>query len=547
MAIAAEDLQHELRREAQRRLEMLEQNRQRYDVDFPLFAQDCLTIRPKDGNLQLFRFNTVQRLLHYKLEQQIKRTGMVRAIVLKARQPGVSTYSTARYYHHVSRRPGRRAFILTHQDDATENVFAMVKRFHDNNPHAPETGKSNAKELYFPDLDSGFAVGTAGSKGVGRSFTFQYFHGSEVAFWPNAESHVDGSIQAVPRIAGSEIILESTANGIGGLFYNMTTAAMRGKNEYQLVFIPWFVHTEYTAEPPPHWDVPPEFADYALKHNLTLEQLYWAFLKNSEFASARGTDPNVLAAKFKQEYPTSAMEAFRSSREGGFIDPDLVDRARNTTVYDQSHAPVVFGCDFATGGDAPTEGKRKGQGEGGDSNYFIDRQGRQAGKRLNERFKEKDSVQVAIRLAGYIDKFQPEAVFMDAGGGGAQVFDMLRAKNYRNLHLVQFGGSPSDPRKYRNKRAEMWGNMRDWLKDDGGADIPDDDSLDGDLTAPWSKSDFNNVVTLASKDQIRKEFGFSPDGGDALGLTFAAPVRRRPVFTGAAAQSTNIGDHRAAY
>ncbi len=73
--------------------------------------------------------------------------------------------------------------------------------------------------MVFDALDSGYRVGTAGTEGVGRSETIQYFHGSEVAYWKNADSHMSGILQAVPEEDGTEIILESTANGIGGLFY----------------------------------------------------------------------------------------------------------------------------------------------------------------------------------------------------------------------------------------------------------------------------------------------------------------------------------------
>jgi hypothetical protein len=89
-------------------------------------------------------------------------------------------------------------FILTHEDAATQNLFEIVDRYHQHCPVAlrPSTGAANAKELNFNELDSGYKVGTAGTKGVGRSSTIQLFHGSEVAFWPNADSHAAGVLQA---------------------------------------------------------------------------------------------------------------------------------------------------------------------------------------------------------------------------------------------------------------------------------------------------------------------------------------------------------------
>ena len=158
-----------------------------------------------------------------------------------------------------------RAFILTHKQEATDNLFSMVERFHLNCPApvCPQIGRSNAKELAFSLLDSGYKVGTAGTEGVGRSDTIQYFHGSEVAFWKNADSHISGVLQAVPDEPGTEIILESTANGLGGLFYSMCKAAERGDSDYILIFLPWFWHGEYRKAPPRGWKAPAAFLKYA--------------------------------------------------------------------------------------------------------------------------------------------------------------------------------------------------------------------------------------------------------------------------------------------
>jgi hypothetical protein len=165
--------------------------------------------------------NAAQVYLHGQLEDQRARTGKVRALVLKGRQQGISTYIGGRYYWRVTHSRGIRVFILTHEQDATDNLFGMVERFHDHCPAAvkPITGAANAKELDFSRLESGYKVGTAGAKAVGRSQTVQLFHGSEVAFWPNAPTHFAGVVQAIPDLPGTEIILENSANGVGGEFH----------------------------------------------------------------------------------------------------------------------------------------------------------------------------------------------------------------------------------------------------------------------------------------------------------------------------------------
>ena len=167
---------------------------QRLKDDFPHYAAKCLKIRPKAGGLIPLELNRVQRIIHDRLERQLAQTGRVRALILKMRQPGCSTLVEGRYYWRVTKRHGVRAFILIHKQEATDNLFGMVERFHENcpGPVCPQTGKSNAKELAFPLLDSGYRVGTAGTEGVGRSDTIQFFHGSEVAYWKNADSHMSG-------------------------------------------------------------------------------------------------------------------------------------------------------------------------------------------------------------------------------------------------------------------------------------------------------------------------------------------------------------------
>ena len=101
------------------------------------------------------------------------------------------------------------AVLLEHFSDgvdATNNLFSIVERYHDDCPPVikPSTGASNAKELWSNKTESGYAVGTAGTKAVGRSQTIQLFHGSEVAFWPNAATHFAGVVQAVPDLPGQK-------------------------------------------------------------------------------------------------------------------------------------------------------------------------------------------------------------------------------------------------------------------------------------------------------------------------------------------------------
>lgn len=492
---------------------------QRLKDDFPHYAEKCLNIRPKRGSLIPFRLNSVQNIIHQKLEAQLAKTGRVRALILKARQPGCSTYVQGRFYHKVTHRRGVRAFILTHMQEATDNIFGMADRFQQECPKEvrPSTGRANAKELLFDRLDSGYRVGTAGTKGVGRSDTIQYFHGSEVAHWTNAEDHMTGALQAVPDEDETEVILESTANGVGGLFYTMCKAAERGDSEYQLIFISWFYHDEYEKEPPEGWQPPSAFRTYQEMHDLTEAQTYWAYIKNRDLALSLSADDAEICWKFRQEYPASAEEAFQTGGDESFIKSEAVARARKNTVEVNRGTPIVLGVDIARGGK--------------DKTRIIDRQGRKLGGHSNMTIDSDDLMVIAGTVAKEIERIKPAAVFLDVTGLGAGVYDRLNELNYgRIIHAINFSQKPIDERVYANKRAEMWGELRDWLDDPAGVDIPDDDSIHSQFCAPiWGKGatkyNSNGQILLEPKAAIKARLSFSPDAGDAAGLTFAEPVQ----------------------
>ena len=486
------------------------ENLQRLRDDFPEYAERCLRIRAKSGSIVPLELNRAQRYVHERLEEQRAKTGRVRALLLKARQQGFSTYIGGRFYWRASLNRGVRVFILTHEQDATDNLFEMVGRYHEHSPLKPSTGASSAKELLFDRLDSGYSVGTAGSKAVGRSKTVQLFHGSEVAFWPNAPTHFAGVVQAIPDLPDTEIVLESTANGVGGEFHERWQQAEAGLGDYIAIFVPWFWSDEYQRPVDPGFTLDDDEADYAEAYDLTLEQMAWRRAKLAELK-----DPLL----FKQEYPATAAEAFQTTGHDSFIKADAVLRARKATC--QGHGPLVGGADPARFGD--------------DRFSIALRRGRKLAY-LESRSKL-DVVQGANWVRQVIDEHKPKRMFVDVGGLGAGVVDILHSWGapYDVIVVaVNFGSEPYEPAPkdidgrtmagYRNRRAEMWGKSRDWLDDVGGADIPDKDSLQADACGPAYKYDVNQRVLLESKEDMRKRGLRSPDEWDAIALTFAEPV-----------------------
>jgi hypothetical protein len=289
--------------------------------DFKFYAPRALRIRTKTGAVDRFRINSAQAYLHDQIEKQKAETGKVRILVLKGRQQGVSTYTEGRFFWKVTHSRGVKAFILTHLDEATNNLFGMAKRFYENCPVLvrPSTSASNAKELIFDKLDSGYKVSTAGSRGTGRGDTIQYFHGSEIGYWPHADTHVAGALQAVPDADGTEIILESTSAGRQGVFYEMCASAMRGEGEYRLVFIPWFWQAEYRKPVPQGFEIKPDEADYQARYGVDVTQIVW---RRSKIAELNGVH------NFRREYPATPDEAFSAEMPGALWTREMIENLR---------------------------------------------------------------------------------------------------------------------------------------------------------------------------------------------------------------------------
>lgn len=486
--------------------------------DFLYYAPKCLRIKAKDKTIKPLIMNKAQKYVHQRLEAQLAETGKVRALILKARQQGFSTYIGGRFYWKTTLNHGTNTYILTHEQSATDNLFAMVGRYHEHSPLRPVTGAANAKELNFPKLDGGYAVGTAGSKAVGRSKTIFLLHGSECAFWPNASDHFAGVVQAVPDLPGTEVVLESTANGIGGEFHERWQQAEAGIGDYIAIFVPWFWSDEYRRPVPEGFaltyergsDGEPSEAEYMEMYGLDLSQMAWRRAKIAELKDEK---------LFMQEYPASAAEAFQTTGHDSFIKPADVLRARKRKL--EPVGPLILGVDPSRlGKDRFSVAWRRG--------------------RVNTRLASKsklDNVAGAIYVKGIIDKDHPDKVFIDVGGQGAGVYDVLVSWGppYSKLCVaVNFGGEPLEPEIIlsdgsvrpgpKNRRAEMWSRLRDWLKQDGGADVPDSDGLQADLCGPGYKYDVQQRFSLESKESMLKRGVRSPDEGDALALTFAAPV-----------------------
>lgn len=485
--------------------------RQKLKDDFSHFASKCLMVRSKEGEIMPFVLNQVQRYIHDKVEQQKQARGRIRCIVLKGRQQGCSTYVEGRFYWLVIHRFGVRAFILTHSNEATNNLYEMAQRYHEHCPLVlrPRVETHNAKELSFTGLDSGYKLGTAGNKAVGRSSTIQLLHGSEVALWPNAEEHAKGIMQSVPNANGTEIFLESTARGLGNYFHEQWQLAESGSSDFMPLFIPWFWQQEYRLPiTDDEFILDDEEKDLKRLYGLSDEQLNWRRYKIIDFSSK-----DVSGRKsFMQEYPNTALDAFQITGEDTYISPNTVMNARKTVTVD-AVGSLYVGVDPARYGD--------------DRTSIIKRRGRLAYDLKS--YSKLDTMEIVGIVHRIIIDDSPSKVCIDIGNLGAGVYDRLKELGHGDVCVaVNFGAHALNAKRYYNKRAEMWGLMKEWLLD-APVKIPDSDTLHADLCTIRYKSDSKERLVLEKKEDMKRRGIRSPDEGDALALTFASltPVNKQ--------------------
>lgn len=248
--------------------------------------------------------------------------------------------------------------------------------------------------------------------------------------------------------------------------------------------------------------------------------------------TVEGTNKDLLDAQAKEWGEDSDRCRVRIRGEfprGGsvqFISGESVAAARKRKAEGFDRMPIILGVDVARFGD--------------DRSVIFKRQGRYS--EVVGKFYGVDTQKLGGLVQESIDKIKPEAVVIDGDGIGGSVFDYLKARGYERktlLHEFHGGGTPQDADKYLNKRAEIWGSMRDWME---GGQIPDEPEMETDLTGPdYGYHPSKGCLVLESKDDMKSRGVDSPDLGDALAMTFAvkvappAPVKptRPPVRTSA--------------
>jgi hypothetical protein len=221
-----------------------------------------------------------------------------------------------------------------------------------------------------------------------------------------------------------------------------------------------------------------------------------------EWVQDYGEDSDFVRVRVRGVFPRAASMQFISS--------ELVFEAQNRDVGEQRHEAAIVGVDVAR--------------FGGDQSVIRTRLGRDARGFKPIKLRGVDLMTLASKVGEHINYLRGLGLrvvcFVDGGGVGGGVIDRLRQMGYP-VQEVQFGGKASDPKRYLNKRAEMWGVMREWL---AIGEIEKDEALATDMCSIEYGFTNSDQIQLEKKSDMKARGLASPDDADALALTFAFPV-----------------------
>ncbi len=273
------------------------------------FNKHSLKIQTKAGQLIPLIENPVQKKIQECIDSQAGKP--IRIKIPKARRHGVSTKVQASFFGDIYFERNLQCLTVCHDMESARNMRGMFERYNDNVPFDKVNFRKTSEKMWrLPKpKDIGYLIDTADELDTGRSFTYHRLHCSEVAFYRKPEVLMTGLLQSVDYNANTIIILESTANGLGGWWYDFVVS----DNEYKLLFFAWFEDAGNTLafedekkRAKLESTLSNEEKGLIDKYNLTLEQLNWRrYTIENNF--------NGDEDKFRQEYPAFLEESFLAS------------------------------------------------------------------------------------------------------------------------------------------------------------------------------------------------------------------------------------------
>ncbi len=438
--------------------------------------QHCKIIT-KSADKVWFKLNSVQRIVA-KVKRDLRaEKKQVWIIILKFRQGGITTESLGDMYCDANQKKNRRNVLLAHTDVVTTEIFTKARMFQNENPEPIEEEYNNRREITFAAPHySKLQVMTAGDPDVGRGGTIQYAHCSEVSIWKKASSSLLALLNCIPapHVAWDvTVIYESTANGVGGEFYetwcdahpyekspHITLCKGHRDSNFIAIFLPWHIFEENKMKVPAGFQRDSEEELLVTTYDLDDEQLQWRrwMIRNK---CGRSVD------KFKQENPACDLEAFLATgrpvfestlislmgkgvrepmRPGRFIDGNEgTNKQPNPVFVEETDGPVeifaepavgeiyVIGADTAEGLDPDDTNKQ--EDTDANSAHCGGVKGKQVVAKISSRF-EADlfGEQLALMSWYYQDALVGVEINNTSGGSTRTTLKNWAQKRYLNLY-----------------------------------------------------------------------------------------------------------------
>lgn len=473
-----------------------------------------------------FRERAAQTLLREEIERQWALGRGAKILILKDRQQGLSTVVQLLMWERLMRGGGGKGKVVSHKDEATEELFETLDSFKNQTPDAAYKAvgaklvKASARAVkikFGTHLTSSAQVMTAGDAAMGRGGAVRWLHISEYPWWSRGKRALGGLLSSWEDAPGNFVIIESTANGLEE-FYRMWGKAERGLSDYVPMFFSWLTH--------PHKALPFRTkrrrelfeesvgtrAEYGVEeelilrdqHGATLEQLHW---RRREIDSP-GVDGDL--GFFKQEHPATPGEAFQSSSRSLFplellnawrekarqMDAD----ARVGSIVKDGKSPVEFmeerrggwriyrepeiGKCYAYGSDV-AEGKEVlagGGGQEGDLSTVVIREIQT--KRIAAVFRAHvDPETLALEVAKGSELYGMARGYVERNNHGHTTLHVLETMEYSEIVLTQIRLLPGaggrrwtyEPgfKTKQNTKGPIIDRARKWVRDLG---VPKEDS-----------------------------------------------------------------------
>lgn len=319
---------------------------------FLLIDRGKLKVRSKAGKLVKFVPNSVQQRVLAEVRKcwERKSSRHVRLLIVKSRQQGLSTISTAILFCLAVTQPSLNFLICADSWTNSQHLFDMVGRYeHCVDQHVtvtPELTSDNQRKMTWdhPGGDTSILVDQSRNKSLGITKTFQHVLLSELSRFARGEEIMGALIPAIPTLPGefTIAILESTAKGAGGIFYREVQACTHGEGPFKLMFFPWFATEEYTLPVPLDFKRTQEEEEFAARYEndpwgpITDGQLLWRRQKIAEYMAIHD-DPDVAMGLFLENFPSNLKEAF-------IVSGDLVLAGCGSIVEERiENIPAGFG------------------------------------------------------------------------------------------------------------------------------------------------------------------------------------------------------------